>query len=70
VELTCVPPFQAIFVTLDKTIFFKSYLKFVPRITGMQWPNLEAGHSPPSGVDVKNIWVIVCSPVRLHGLAL
>lgn len=28
VELTCVPPFQAVLVALYKTIFFKSYLKY------------------------------------------
>jgi len=34
-------------------------------------PEREANHSPPSNVEVKNVWVDTYTPpIRLHGVVL
>jgi hypothetical protein len=37
----------------------------------LKWLGLEAGHSPPSSTEVRNVWSYTSTPpVRLHGVML
>jgi hypothetical protein len=49
---------------------FKAHAAVSAFSQGIKWPGREANHSPPSSVEVRNVWSCMSNPpIRLHGVA-